>query len=136
MTNSRRVSICPPGTEAVYTNYHFSPATRVGDMIWVSGQVGSDRAGVPGADMETQARLAFANLQSVLAAAGAGLGDIVDLMTFHTHFHRDIQAFAAVKDEFLPANFPSWTAIGVTELAHPDYLVEVRAIAVRESDPS
>lgn len=133
MSNFKRESVCPSGMEGSYNAYHFSPATKVGDTIWVSGQVGSDTSGVPGDGMEAQARLAFANLEKVLAAAGAGMNDIVDLMTFHTHFHRDMAEFIKVKDEYIPANFPSWTAIGVAALAHPNYLIEVRAIAVRGS---
>lgn len=133
MSSQKQETICPPSMEGSYAAYHFAPATKVGDTIWVSGQVGSDASGAPGAGMEAQARLAFANLKTVLAAAGARMEDIVDLMTFHTHFHRDMGAFMKVKDEYIPQNFPSWTAIGVTELAHPDYLVEVRAIAVRGS---
>lgn len=35
-----------------------------------------------------------------------------------------------VKDEFIPDRFPSWTAIGATQLALPELLVEVRAVAV------
>ena len=80
--------------------------------------------------MESQARLAFKNLETVLASAGASLADVVEIMTFHTHFHRDILEFIKVKDEFLPENFPAWTAIGVAELARPEYLVEIRAVAV------
>jgi enamine deaminase RidA (YjgF/YER057c/UK114 family) len=35
-----------------------------------------------------------------------------------------------VKDEFLPKNFPAWTAVGVTQLALPELRFEIRAIAV------
>jgi len=60
-----------------------SEANRVGDKVWVSGQVGIDlTTGDVPADMTGQARLAFAGVQSVLEAAGATLGDIVELMTF------------------------------------------------------
>jgi len=42
----------------------------------------------------------------------------------------DIQAFVKVKDEYVPDRYPAWTAVGVTHLANPDYLVEIRAVAV------
>ncbi len=136
MTKFRRESICPPQMQSVHDDFHFSPAAKVGEMIWVSGQVGTDPSGTPGRGAEDQARLAFANLQTVLEAAGASLADVVDLMTFHTHFHRDIGAFVKVKDELIASDFPAWTAIGVTELARPEYLVEIRAIAVIGCRPS
>jgi enamine deaminase RidA (YjgF/YER057c/UK114 family) len=117
----------------MYEAYHFAPATRVGDLIWVSGQVGMDAEGRPGADMAAQARLAFEALKAVLAEAGASLADVVELTTFHTDLHGGMRAFAAVKDEFFPAPYPSWTAVGVAQLARPELVVEIRAVAVAGS---
>lgn len=136
MVTCERESVCPSAMETLYSDFHFSPASKVGDTIWVSGQVGSDSSGKPTVGMEAQARLAFSNLETVLEAAGASLADVVDLMTFHTHFHRDIGDFVKVKDEFITSDYPAWTAIGVAELARPEYLVEIRAIAVIGCRPS
>jgi enamine deaminase RidA (YjgF/YER057c/UK114 family) len=129
-SNMTRRQIIPAPTQAMYDAYHFAPATRVGDMIWVSGQVGIDAAMRPGQGMEAQARLAFQALEAVLDAAGATLADVVELMTFHTDLRGDMPAFTAVKDQYFPDRYPSWTAVGVTQLAAPEFLVEVRAIAV------
>ncbi len=127
---ARRQSINPPHTQAIYDSYHFSQATRVGDLIWVSGQVGIDATMTPGQGMEAQARLAFQALKTVLEAAGASLADVVELTTFHTDLRGEIHAFAQVKDEFFPDRYPSWTAVGVTQLALPELCVEIRAVAV------
>jgi enamine deaminase RidA (YjgF/YER057c/UK114 family) len=35
-----------------------------------------------------------------------------------------------VKDQYFPDRYPSWTAVGVTQLAMPELVVEVRAVAV------
>lgn len=129
-TEKTRQAIIPPGTQAMYDAYHFAPATRVGDMIWVSGQVGIDAAMRPGGDMSEQARLAFEGLKAALEAAGATLADVVELMTFHTDLRGEMSAFAPVKDEYFPDHYPSWTAVGVTQLARPEFRVEVRAVAV------
>lgn|SRR5688572_1529369 len=130
LTNAKRVSIRPAGTERAYDTLHFSPAIRVGDVIWVSGQVGVDAEGRPAAGMAAQAQLAFENLAKVLAEAGATLADVVELVTFHTDLRGDIQEFVAAKDEFIPRDFPAWSAVGVTQLAFPEFLVEIRAVAV------
>lgn len=129
-TTMKRQSIVPPETQALHDTFHFSPATRVGDTIWVSGQVGIDAAMRPADGMEAQARLAFEYLKSTLAAAGASLTDVVELMTFHTELQRDIQIFAKVKDDYFPDCYPSWTAVGITELALPGLCIEIRAVAV------
>lgn len=126
----KRQSINPPGTEAMYDAYHFSQATKAGNMIWVSGQVGLGADMKPGKDMEEQARLAFQSLKTILEAAGANMADIVELMTFHTDLRGEMGAFTKVKDAFLPDRYPSWTAVGVTQLAMPEFRVEVRAVAI------
>ena len=128
----KRQMINPGLTQARhYDQLHFSSATRVGDTIWVSGQVGFDLAtATVGVGMEAQARQAFDNLKAVLEAAGAGMADIVELMTFHTDLRGDIQAFVKVKDEYIPDRYPCWTGVGVSQLARPEFLIEIRAIAV------
>ncbi len=128
--NLKRQSINPPATQAFYDNFHFSQATRVGDMIWVSGQVGIDACMTPGKGIEEQAHLAFQSLKNVLAEAGASLADVVELMTFHTELQGDMQAFAQVKDQYFPDRYPSWTAVGISQLALADLRVEIRAVAV------
>ncbi len=130
LTQGKRQSIIPAGTEPLYDNFHFSPATRVGDMIWVSGQVGIDANFVPASGMEAQARLAFQSLKTILDAAGASMDDIVEIMSFHLDLRGEMDAFAKVKDEFLPDRYPSWTAVGVTQLAMPELRIEIRAVAV------
>lgn len=126
----KRQLINPPHTQVFYDTFHYSQATRVGDMIWVSGQVGIDASMTPGKDIEEQAHLAFNALKNILEAAGTNLADVVELVTFHTELQADMQAFARVKDQYFPDNYPSWTAVGTTELALPGLRVEIRAVAV------
>jgi len=121
--------INPEGTEALYQSLKFSQAVKCGNTIWVSGQVGIDDAFHPAEGIEKQARLAFENLRRVLKSADADLCDIVELVTYHTSM-ADMKGFSKVKSEFIPMNFPAWTAVGVKELVMPGLLVEVRATAV------
>ncbi|MFF2147901.1 RidA family protein [Kitasatospora sp. NPDC058190] len=130
----KRQLINPSPTQAIYDALHFSQATRVGDTIWVSGQVGIDTATLaPAEGVEAQTRLAFEGLKSALRGAWASLADVVDLSTFHTDLRGDMEAFSRVKDEYLTELHPSWTAVGVTQLALPELVVEIRAVAVAGS---
>ncbi len=122
-----RKLINPPGTEGVYQSWKFSQAVRVGNLVWVSGQVGLDENGI-GNGIEAQARTAFRNLVRVLDAAGATLRDVVELVTYHRDMQQ-MKGFANVKNEFFPEDYPAWTAVGVTALALPELLVEIRATA-------
>jgi len=128
-TGQQRVLINPPGTEKIYQRQQFSQAVRVGDTVWVSGQVGVNDRWQAAEGIEAQARLAFQNLERVLAHAGASLSDVVELTTFHTSM-ADVAGFAKVKTEFFTQDYPSWTAVGVTQLVLPSLLVEIRATAV------
>lgn len=114
----------------MYDTLHFSQANRVADTIWVSGQVGVDDRLQAGEGIAAQARMAFENLRRVLAQAGAGLADVVELTTFHLDLRGEMADFATVKDEFFPNDYPAWTAVGVTQLALPELRVEIRAVAV------
>ncbi len=121
--------INPKGTEAIYKSLHFSQAVRHGDTIWISGQVGIDESFQPAEGIEAQTKLAFQSLKVILEEAGASLTDIVELVTYHTSM-ADMKGFSKAKNEFIPENYPAWTAVGVTELVMPGLLVEIRATAV------
>ncbi|MBC2716987.1 MAG: RidA family protein [Desulfobacteraceae bacterium] len=131
----KQTLINPEGTEFIYNTLKFSQAVRVGNSVWVSGQVGMDEKGTVGENIEEQARIAFQNLKKVLNDAGAGLDDIVELVTYHTEM-KDMKIFGKVKSEFITDNYPAWTAVGVTELVLPQLMLEVRATAVVGSGPS
>ena len=121
--------INPPGSERTYRVMRFSQAVRVADTIWVSGQVGMDKDGRIPASLKEQADLAFQNLTNVLAAADSSLADIVELTTYHIDM-QTIRDFARVKNRYLTADFPAWTAVGVTALLYPELLLEIKAVAV------
>lgn len=131
--SDKQQRIIPPGTEVLYDHYHFAPAVRAGNLIWISGQVGIDATFAAGETVADQARLAFEAIKVTLAAAGATLADIVELMTFHTDLRGEIEDFMKVKDEYIPDNFPAWSALGVTQLAAPEYKLEIRVVAVAGS---
>ena len=81
---ARRDAIFPAGRQALYEKHRYSAAIRSGDLLFVSGQVGSREDGSPEPDFEKQVRLAFDNLTAVLNAAGCTFDDVVDVTTFHT----------------------------------------------------
>lgn len=120
--------VFPAGRQALYEHHRYSPAVRADGFLFVSGQVGSREDGSPEPDFEAQVRLAFANLQATLRAAGCSLDDIVDVTTFHTDPERQFDTVLAVKDDMFPqAPYPSWTALGVTWLADFDFEIKVVA---------
>ncbi len=121
-----RTLINPKGSKVIYESMHFSQAVRVGNLLWVSGQTGIDENFKVAEGIEAQARLAFKSLENVINEAGGTLADIVEIVTYHTSM-KDMSGFSKVKAEFIPENYPAWTAVGVTELVLPGLLVEIKA---------
>lgn len=122
--------IFPRERAANYEAYGYSPAVRSGGFLFVSGQVGADKDGAVIKNPAAQFKAAFSNLGEVLAAAGCGFDDVVDVTTFHVNMYDHFEAFAAAKSEvFAAPPFPNWTAVGIVNLAEPDLLLEIKAIA-------
>ncbi|WNP35827.1 RidA family protein [Enterobacter kobei] len=125
---TQREAIFPASRHALYEQHGYSAAIRSGDLLFVSGQVGSREDGTPEPDFAAQVRLAFANLQDTLAAAGCGLDDLIDVTTFHTDPENQFATIMAVKQAVFPqAPYPNWTAVGVNWLAGFDFEIKVIA---------
>jgi enamine deaminase RidA (YjgF/YER057c/UK114 family) len=125
---TKREAIFPANRHALYEEHGYSAAIRSGDLLFVSGQVGSRSDGTPEPDFEQQVRLAFENLKATLAAAGGTFDDIVDVTTFHTDPENQFGTIMAVKQQiFSEKPYPNWTAIGVNWLAGFDFEIKVIA---------
>lgn len=106
-----------------------TPAVKVGDTVYVSGQVPvDDRGGVAGDDVRSQTAQALANLEAQLQAAGASRADVVKTLVILTHVKRDFAAMNEVYAAFFPDPKPARSTIGA-ELAI-DVLVEIEAVAI------
>ena len=124
----QRQAIFPAGRHALYDEHGYSAAIKSGDLLFVSGQVGSRHDGTPEPDFEQQVRLAFQNLKATLAAAGCTFDDIIDVTSFHTDPESQFGTILAVKQEIFDTRpYPNWTAIGVNWLAGFDFEIKVVA---------
>lgn len=130
MTDAARwTPVMVPGQPAPAGAY--SPAVRAGNLIFVSGQVPRDpQTGVlVGDDVRTQTRQTFANIERVLAAAGASLHDIVSVTAYLARIE-DWDAFNQEYRTLLQPPFPTRTTVGA---GLHGFLVELSVIAVAPS---
>ena len=102
-------------------------------LIFISGQLARDRHGnvVGKGDMRAQIRQVGENIKAALEAACASLSDLVKTTTFVT----DIEEFfkhVDVRTEYFGPALPTSTTVELRRLAHPDFLVEVEAIAMTD----
>lgn len=123
---TERGPVLPAGTEKSYEQFHFAPAYRVGDTLYVSGVIGT------GDEMADEFTNAFENLNATLEAAGFALDDIVDMTSFHIDMDKTLGAFMAARDAVMSEPWPAWTAIGCSALAIPGGRAEVKVTAVKQ----
>ena len=120
--------VFPESRHALYEAHGYSAAIRSGDLLFVSGQVGSRADGTPEPDFAAQVQLAFDNLKATLAAAGCTFADLIDVTTFHTDPEKQFPTIMAIKNSVFPQPpYPNWTAVGVTWLAGFDFEIKVMA---------
>ena len=121
--------VIPAWMKPIYETYHFAPAVIDGDHLRCSGMIGfRPDLSVP-EDPTAQFTLAFENLRGLLAEAGRTFANVTEMTTYHVGLRAHMQAFTAVKDKFISAPHPAWTAVGISELASPGALVEIQVTA-------
>jgi 3-hydroxyisobutyrate dehydrogenase len=127
-----RVTLGNPATVPAPPNPAYSHTAYVthGPMLYVSGQIALDENGkvdAPG-DMTRQSEVIFSLLDRILAAHGAGFGDVVSIRTFVTDLDR-LREYGAVRMAHFTGTPPTSTTVEVSRLFHPDALLEVEIVA-------
>ncbi len=122
---------CPAG---VYDPPGYSQGIKVTNahtLLFLAGQVAYDKDGgvAHRGDFKGQARAVFNAIRALVEAAGGTLANVVKINTYVTDV-RNRPEFRVVRDEFFGAKGPASTMVEVSALAHPDYLIEVEAVAV------
>lgn len=138
--------------EILYEKYHYCPGIKVGNTLYISGQVGRDENLQVVEGVEAQFVQAFENVKKVLTAAGATFDDVVEMITYHVtgvnlgnlqvQFANaseqqftipHLPLFMQVKDRYFTNNFPTWTGFGITALSTPGLIIEIKCTAVLEN---
>ena len=109
----------------------FSPVTRAGNMVFVSGQVSVDAEGnlVGEGDAHAQSVQCLSNVEDALKAAGATRADVTKITTFLVN-SEDYPAYAEARLDFFGNPGPASSTVFISGLVSPGYLVEIEAIAV------
>lgn len=112
--------------------YGYVQAVKVGDTIYVSGQVSHDDTGniVGRGDMETQMRQAYSNIRKLLAQYGATIENIVDEILFVTNMDEAFAAAVKCRQEiFSGTPVIASTIVQIQRLAFPELMIEIRCVA-------
>jgi 2-iminobutanoate/2-iminopropanoate deaminase len=109
----------------------YSPATKVGNLVFVSGQAGRDPVtkALAGPDVEAQTEQTLKNIAAILAAAGSGLSHVLRCGVFLI----DIAEFPRMNEVYarmFGSHRPARTTVQVAALPGEGLRVEIDAIAV------
>ena len=110
----------------------YAQSVKVGDTIYLSGQVSHDDEGnlVGSGDMEAQLKQVYLNIQKLLAQHGATMENIVDETLFVTDMDTVFPvAVKCRKEIFGGTPAVASTIVQIQRLAFPEYLIEIKCVA-------
>lgn len=116
-----------------YASFRLAQGYRVGDLLFISGQAGYGDDGkivAPG-DFDSQAALAFSNLERALRAGGSSLRNVVKVTIFLTdmsYFDRIVR----LRERHFTPPYPADTIVEVRSLYSKDAMIEIEAIAIAD----
>ena len=113
----------------------FPHVRRAGDFVFVSGTssrrpddsfegVEVDSLGTTKLDIRVQTRAVLENIRDILESVGAGLEDVVDVMSFLVSMN-DFGGYNEVYAEYFDFDGPTRTTVAVHQLPHPHLLIEI-----------
>jgi 2-iminobutanoate/2-iminopropanoate deaminase len=110
-------------------NPNLSPATKFGNLVFVSGQTGRHPGtGEVGKDIREQTRNTLERIKVVLAAAGTSLDNVLSAMV-HLTRRDDLAAYNEEYAKYFPTDKPARTTVTVASLNSPDLLIEITVVA-------
>ena len=133
-----RRRLMPPGHWDWHVPTPFSQGWRVGNLVFVGGQLSADEEGrvIGEGDIEIQTRNVFDNVTRVLCSAGADWSDVVKINTFYRfegtgdEVAEFWEKMTKIRMEYLPDPGPCGTAVRVEGFMYDGFLIEVEVIAV------
>jgi enamine deaminase RidA (YjgF/YER057c/UK114 family) len=120
----------PPALSPPTGYTHVVEVSR-GRTVYIAGQVSRDTAGnlVGAGDFAVQTRQVMENLTIALASVGATFENVVKITTYVTDMSH-IRALREIRAEYFGQNPPANTLVQVVQLAQPELMIEIEAIAI------
>jgi 2-iminobutanoate/2-iminopropanoate deaminase len=105
--------------------------TQAQTILFLSGQVAymPDGTAAFRGDFRSQARGAYEAIKSLIESQGGTLANVVKITTYVTDMRYRVD-LAPIREEFFGRKGPASTLVEISSLAHPDWMIEIEAIAV------
>ena len=110
-------------------NQNLSPATKFGNLVFVSGQTGRHPVtGEVGKDIREQTRNVLERIKQILTAAGTSMDNVLTATTYVTR-RDDVPAYNEEYAKYFPTNKPARTTVTVASLNSPELVIEITVTA-------
>jgi 2-iminobutanoate/2-iminopropanoate deaminase len=121
----------PPGVAPPASRYSHGVGVGSGARwLYISGQVGTAPDGSIRQGLKAQMEQVFANIDKILETGGMTKRDVVKLTVFVTQPGPEaLSVYRILRDQWLEGHAAAATYLVVAGLAHPDFLVEIEAVA-------
>ena len=122
---------CAPGLFDPATYSQGIKVSQAQTILFLSGQVAytADGGVACRGDFKGQARGAYEAIKALVESQGGTMANIVKITTYLTDMHYRID-LAPIREEFFGKKGPASTLVEISALAHPDWMIEIEAIAV------
>ena len=128
------IAIVPEAMENYVSDWKMSPGIFAGDFLFLTGMTGAGPDGTVNSDPERQIRLAFERVETVLQEAGLDFSDVVEMTSYHVGISDHIDAFRSIRESYVKAPYPAWTAIEVNGFVTPGTICELRIVAKKRGE--
>ena len=122
---------CAPGVFDPATYSQGIKVTHAQTILFLSGQVAytSDGAAAHRGDFKAQARGAYEAIEALVKSQGGTMANVIKITTYVTNMQYRVD-LAPIREEFFGKKGPASTLVEIPSLAHPDWMIEIEAIAV------
>jgi 2-iminobutanoate/2-iminopropanoate deaminase len=128
------ISIEPFCANGVFNPPTYTQGIKVSQaqtILFLSGQVAytADGGVAYAGDFNAQARGAYQAIKAMVESQGGTMANVVKITTYLTDMRHRLE-LAPVREEFFGKKAPASTMVQISALAHPDWMIEIEAIAV------
>ncbi|MFI9271496.1 Rid family hydrolase [Kitasatospora sp. NPDC052896] len=116
-------------TRGAFARFGYSAAVRAHGLLFIAGTIGRRADGIIADTIEEQTEIAIRRIEEILRLENLDMSALVDVTSYHVDIHQHMPGFLEAKQRLIKAPFPTWSLIGVSALASPGLLVEIRATA-------
>ena len=122
------------GTEKNASEYHYSQAVKIGNVVRTSGQGGWDEEGNITTDLEKQIEKAFDNALKAIKAADSSLSfdNVYAIRSYHLDMDSSFDVMTSIFKRIFPNHRPIWTCIQIGKLGLEGMQVEIEVEAIAQ----